>query len=291
MGYLCLSVDLNFVKKTFKWITFLGDNKTIKPSKMNRINQLFENKKQNILSIYFTSGHPAMNTSKLIIEQLEKNGVDIIEIGFPFSDPLADGPTIQKSSQKALENGMSLPKLLDEISDIRKSVKIPLLLMGYFNTVMQYGIEKFCNDINVIGIDGVILPDMPIDVYELEYQAIFEKHNIIPVFLITPETTEERIRKIDELSKGFIYMVSSSSTTGVRNTFDEKSLHYFQRIQAMQLKNPLVAGFGISSRETFQQVCTYANGGIIGSAFIKALDDHNGDLSFIADFTKEIKGL
>lgn len=256
---------------------------------MNRINTLFQQKQQNILSIYFTAGHPAMGTSKPIIQELEKNGVDLIEIGFPFSDPLADGPTIQQSSQKALENGMSLPKLLDEISDIRNSVKIPLLLMGYFNTVMQYGVEQFCADIKKIGIDGVILPDLPIDVYEQEYQQIFEKHDIIPIFLITPETNETRIRKIDALSKGFIYMVSSSSTTGVKNTYDEKSLTYFKRIQNMKLKSPILAGFGISNRKTFEQVCKFAHGGIIGSAFVKAVE-HKNNLSLqIVNFIKNIK--
>ncbi|MBI9067867.1 MAG: tryptophan synthase subunit alpha [Salinivirgaceae bacterium] len=256
---------------------------------MNRINQLFKDKQNSILSIYFTAGHPEMGTTKLIIEELEKNEVDMIEIGIPFSDPLADGPVIQQSSQKALENGMTLKKLLAEIKDIRHKVKIPLLLMGYFNTVFQYGVEAFCSDIKSIGIDGVILPDMPIKVYEAKYQKIFEKYGIIPVFLITPETSEERIRKIDKLSKGFIYMVSSSSTTGIKNKLDEKSIVYFKRIKEMNLKNQLIAGFGISNKETFDEICKYANGGIIGSAFVKAIETGENLLSQIKRFIATIK--
>jgi len=256
---------------------------------MNRINTLFSTKKENILSVYFTAGHPKMDTAAFIINDLKKNGVDLIEIGIPFSDPLADGPVIQKSSQKALENGMTLKKLLSEIKDIRQSVKIPLILMGYFNTVLQFGVEEFCRQIAAIGIDGVILPDMPMEVYQESYQHIFESNGIIPVFLITPGTSEERIRKTDELSKGFIYMVSSASTTGTKSGFNEESLSYFKRIKAMNLKNPVLTGFGISNKETFAQACEFSNGAIIGSAFIKALEQSVSLEKNIQSFIQNIK--
>lgn len=239
---------------------------------MNRINQLFEDKKKDILSIYFTAGHPAPNTAKQIITALEQNGVNMIEIGMPYSDPLADGPTIQKSSEYALKEGMSLIKLLEELKDIRSEVKIPLLLMGYFNTVLKYGVEKFCADISEIGIDGVILPDMPLEVYESKYKDIFEKYNIIPVFLITPQTSEERIRETERLSKGFIYMVSTAATTGAQTGYAPETMEYFQRIEAMKLKVPCVTGFGISNKKTLEQASAHAAGAIIGSAFVKGIE-------------------
>ncbi|MFA6403460.1 MAG: tryptophan synthase subunit alpha [Salinivirgaceae bacterium] len=257
---------------------------------MNRINTLFDTKKENILSVYFTAGHPKPNTAASIIMELEKNGVDLIEIGIPFSDPLADGPVIQQSSQLALENGMTLKKLLSEIQDIRKSVKIPLILMGYFNTVLQFGVEEFCRQIAAIGIDGVILPDMPMEVHQESYQDIFESNGIIPVFLITPGTSDERIRKTDELSKGFIYMVSSASTTGTKSGFNEESMSYFKRINGMNLKQPVLTGFGISNKETFTQACEYSNGAIIGSAFIKALEQPGELAKNMEGFIKTLKG-
>jgi tryptophan synthase alpha chain len=257
---------------------------------MNRINQLFQDKKTPILSIYFTAGYPDLNTASTIITDLEKNGVDMIEIGIPFSDPLADGQVIQQSSQKALKNGMTLKKLFGELKNIRESVTMPLLLMGYFNTVLRYGVEQFCQDAQAIGIDGVILPDMPLDVYEESYQDLFEKYEIIPVFLITPGTSEERIKKTDALSKGFIYMVSSASTTGTKEGFGEENLGYFKRIKDMNLTTPVVAGFGISNKTTFSQASQYSKGGIVGSAFIKSLNENGTDFSFIADFVKGIRG-
>ncbi len=256
---------------------------------MNRINQLFQNKQGKMLSIYFTAGHPQPNTAVTIIKELEKQGVDMIEIGIPFSDPLADGPVIQQSSQKALDQGMNLKKLLDEIKGIRESVKIPLLLMGYYNTVLRFGMEEFCKTIENIGIDGIILPDIPVDVYKEQYLELFEKHNIIPVFLITPGTPEARIREIDGLSKGFIYMVSSASTTGAKQGFSADNDAYFKRIAGMNLKNPIVTGFGISNKETFAQATAHSRGGIIGSAFVKALEQPGTLENNIATFVKGIR--
>lgn len=240
---------------------------------MNRIDRLFQEKKNNILSIYFTAGHPEVNSTSEILVQLEKSGVNMVEIGMPFSDPLADGPVIQDSSTKALKNGMNIKLLFEQLKDIRSKVNIPLLLMGYLNPVLHFGVENFCAKCKETGIDGVILPDLPLDEYEQHYKAIFEKFDLRFIFLITPQTSDERIRMIDSISKGFIYMVSSSSTTGVKTAIAEKQLEYFKRIRAMQLKNPLVIGFGISNKETFANACQYANGAIIGSAFVKMLNE------------------
>ncbi len=254
----------------------------------NRINQLFETKQDKVVSIYFTAGHPAPNTAKDIIIALEKNGVDFVEIGMPFSDPLADGPTIQRSSEFALKNGMTLKGLLAELKDIRQDVKIPLLLMGYFNMVMKYGVENFCKDISAIGIDGVILPDLPLEVYEEEYQATFEKYNIIPVFLITPQTPNERILQTAQLSKGFIYMVSTASTTGAQSGYGQETMNYFKRIQDMNLGIPVVTGFGVSDKVSFDQASQYSAGAIIGSAFVKAID---GSTDLKGDIAKFMRGL
>lgn len=239
---------------------------------MNRIHKLFETKKENILSIYFTAGHPEPNTTATIIQLLEQTGTNMIEIGIPFSDPLADGPVIQQSSQKALDQGMTLAKLLDEIKEIRKTVEIPLLLMGYFNVVMHFGVERFCKQISEIGIDGVILPDMPLSVYKEQYQSLFKQYGIIPVFLITPSTPDERIRETESLSEGFIYMVSTSSTTGAKQGFSDENMAYFKRVNDMNLKVPVLTGFGISNKTTFDQACKHSTGAIIGSAFVKAVE-------------------
>ena len=239
---------------------------------MNRINQLFASNSKNILSIYFTAGHPEFNTTVELIQTLEKSGVQMIEIGMPFSDPLADGPVIQQSAQKALANGMNLKELFQQLKDIRKTVQIPLLLMGYLNPVMFYGMENFCRDCQQAGIDGVILPDLPLEEFEAEYKAMFEKYDMKFIFLISPQTSDERLRKIDNLSNGFIYMVSSSATTGAKSSITATQTDYFKRVKALNLKNPLVVGFGISNKETFNEVCKYANGAIIGSAFVRMLD-------------------
>ena len=239
---------------------------------MNRITQKLQEDKK-LLSIYFTAGFPKINDTVSIIQELEKNGVDMIEIGLPFSDPLADGPTIQESSTQAIENGMTTSLLFEQLKDIRKSVQIPLIIMGYFNPMMQFAIEKFCQKCAEVGIDGLIIPDLPVDVYADEYKAIFEKYGLINVFLITPQTSDERIRFIDSVSNGFIYMVSSASVTGSQSGFGDTQGTYFERIAEMKLKNPQIIGFGISNQETFNQATKYAKGAIIGSAFIKHLSE------------------
>jgi tryptophan synthase alpha chain len=237
---------------------------------VNRINQkLQENKK--LLSIYFTAGYPNLDNTATILQNLEKSGVDMIEIGLPFSDPLADGPTIQASSTQALKNGMTTEVLFNQLKDIRKTVSIPLIIMGYFNPMLQYGVEAFCKKCQEVGIDGLIIPDLPVDVYNDDYKAIFEKYGLINVFLITPQTSVERIHFIDAISNGFIYMVSSASVTGSSSGFGDEQTNYFQRIAEMKLNNPQIIGFGISNNETFTQATTHAKGAIIGSAFIKHL--------------------
>src|SRR5690606_29421091 len=239
---------------------------------MNRItNRLQGNEK--LLSIYFTAGYPALNDTVKIIQELEANGVDMIEIGLPFSDPLADGPTIQESSTKALKNGMHTELLFEQLKDIRKTVSIPLIIMGYFNPVMQYGVEAFCKKCKEIGIDGLILPDLPLDVYQEKYEAIFKKYGLKNIFLITPQTSDGRIRQIDAASDGFIYMVSSASVTGAKEGFGKAQTDYFERIASLNLGNPQIVGFGIGNADTFQQATKTAKGAIIGSAFIKHLTE------------------
>ena len=252
---------------------------------MNRINQKLEEDKK-LLSIYFTAGYPNINDTVSIIQNLEKSNVDMIEIGLPFSDPLADGPTIQDSSTKALRNGMTSELLFKQIRDIRETVSIPLIIMGYFNPMLQFGVEAFCKKCQEVGVDGLIIPDLPVDVYHKEYKSTFEKYGLINVFLITPQTSDERIRFIDSVSDGFIYMVSSASTTGAKTGFGNEQDVYFDRIAKMNLKNPQIVGFGISNNETFTQATKQAKGAIIGSAFIKYLTKNGIDT--IDDFTKPI---
>ena len=253
---------------------------------MNRINKKLQEDKK-LLSIYFTAGYPNINDTVSIIQELEKNGVDMIEIGLPFSDPLADGPTIQASSTQALKNGMTTEVLFDQLKDIRKTVNIPLIIMGYFNPMFQYGVEAFCAKCEEIGIDGLIIPDLPVDVYHEEYQAIFEKHGLINVLLITPQTSVERIKFIDSVSNGFIYMVSSASVTGSKIGFGNDQETYFDRISNMELKNPQIIGFGISDNKTFTQATNYSKGAIIGSAFIKYIT--NNSLADIPNFVESIR--
>ncbi len=252
---------------------------------MNRINQKLQEDKK-LLSIYFSAGYPSLNDTVSIIENLEKSGVDMIEIGLPFSDPLADGPTIQASSTEALKNGMTTNVLFDQLKDIRKTVSIPLIVMGYFNPMLQYGVEAFCKKCQDIGIDGLIIPDLPVDVYNDQYKAIFETYGLINVFLITPQTSVERINFIDSISNGFIYMVSSASVTGSSSGFGDEQTAYFKRIANMKLKNPQIVGFGISNNETFTQATQYAKGAIIGSAFIKHLS--NQGVNAITNFVNSI---
>jgi tryptophan synthase alpha chain len=256
---------------------------------MNRIETLFETKKENILSVYFTAGFPNLNDTVEIIQLLEKNGVDLIEIGIPFSDPTADGLTIQRSSETALKNGMNLELLFEQLQNIRASVKIPLILMGYFNPVYQFGVERFCAKCVEIGIDGTILPDLPLNEFENEYKNIFLKNNLHNILLITPQTSETRIRQIDDACSGFIYMVSSSSTTGAGKKVEDFQKSYFERIQHMNLKNPRLIGFGISDNSTFANACKYANGAIIGSAFVKSFNPELKLEESISVFVKEIR--
>jgi tryptophan synthase alpha chain len=241
----------------------------------NRLNQLFERKKNRILSIYFTAGYPSIDDTVRIAVNLEKAGADLIEIGIPFSDPVADGPTIQKSNQVALDNGMSVELLFKQLSTLRKKVNIPVILMGYFNPVLQYGIERFCVKCKEIGIDGLIIPDLPLEVYEREYKSIFETYGLSNILLITPQTNDERIQRIDDLSTSFIYVVSSASVTGVKKTISEDQQAYFDRINQLKLASPKLIGFGISNHETFDAACDQAKGAIIGSAFIKMLSASN----------------
>lgn len=252
---------------------------------MNRIQtQLQEEKK--LLSVYFTAGYPNLNDTVPILETLEKSGVHMIEIGLPFSDPLADGPTIQESSTIALKNGMTTKLLFEQLENIRETVTIPLIIMGYFNPILQFGIEAFCQKCAQVGIDGLIIPDLPMATFETEYKAIFEHYKLKNIFLITPQTSEERIRKIDQESDSFIYMVSSSSTTGSQQIFDVEQQNYFERIAKMELKNPQITGFGISNSATFLQATQHQKGAIIGSAFIKFIQ--NNSIETIPEFIKTI---
>lgn len=239
---------------------------------MNRINQLFDTQKSKILSIYFCAGHPTLDSTRSVIKALEKNGIDMIEIGIPFSDPMADGPVIQEAATCALRNGMSLKRLFDQLEGIRREVTIPLILMGYLNPIMQFGFENFCRRCRECGIDGVIIPDLPFKDYMNDFKATAEAYDIKMIMLITPETSEERIRLIDNHTDGFIYMVSSAAITGAQKDFNEQKLAYFRRIEAMQLHTPRMIGFGISNRQTFESACAHASGAIIGSRFVSLLD-------------------
>ena len=253
---------------------------------MNRINQKLQEDKK-LLSIYFTAGFPKLNDTVTIIQELEKNGVDMIEIGLPFSDPLADGPTIQESSTIAIENGMTTSLLFEQLKNIRKSVQIPLIIMGYFNPMMQFGMEKFCQKCAEVGIDGLIIPDLPLFVYETEYKSIFEKYNLKNIFLITPQTSNERIHQIDTISDSFIYMVSSAAVTGSQSGFGSEQMDYFKRISELKLKNQQIVGFGIKDKTTFNQATEFQKGAIIGSAFISFLK--NNPIYNIQEFINKIK--
>lgn len=246
---------------------------------MNRIDRLFKEKSGEILSIYLTAGYPGLNDTPGLVKSLAEHGADMIEIGIPFSDPLADGPVIQQSSQIALRNGMNLELLFEQLKEIRLKVDIPLVMMGYLNPVLQMGMENFLENCRSTGIDGVIIPDLPPDEYESAYLNLFQSHGIHHILLVTPHTGVDRIRDIAALSGGFLYLVSDSSTTGSTSSLKKHQLEYFQRIQKMELPLPALIGFGISSHKTFQAACDSAQGAIIGSAFIKALvDEDSGTL-------------
>lgn len=255
----------------------------------SRINHLFSSRSSGILSVFYTAGYPALKDTVNIAVELEKAGVDMIEIGIPFSDPVADGPVIQASNKVALDNGMNLALLLSQLKEIRQMVRIPIILMGYVNPVMQYGFDRFCKEAVAAGADGLILPDLPLDVYEKHYRASTESAGLINIFLISPTTSEARIRRIDAVSKGFIYAVSSSSTTGAKTGFTVEQLEYFSRLKAMNLSNPLLIGFGISNHETFSDACRHTAGAIVGSAFIQMIGSSSG-LDQIQEFVNALRG-
>ncbi|ADV44029.1 tryptophan synthase subunit alpha [Bacteroides helcogenes] len=254
---------------------------------MNRINQLFQDSPKNLLSIYFCAGCPTLKGTADVIRTLEKNGVNMIEIGIPFSDPMADGIVIQNAATRALRNGMSLRLLFEQLQDIRHDVCIPLILMGYLNPIMQFGFEAFCRKCTECGIDGVIIPDLPFKDYEASYKAIARKHDIRVIMLITPETSEARVREIDAHTDGFVYMVSSAATTGAQTDFDVRKQAYFKKIEDMRLRNPRMVGFGISNRQTFEAACAHASGAIIGSRFVTLLNETDGDAEKAIGILKE----
>ncbi len=250
---------------------------------MNRINQLFEAKNKNIVSVYYPAGFPKLNDTLNVMAELQASGVDMIELGIPFSDPMADGEIIQEAATTALENGISLALIFEQLSAMRKTIKIPIILMGYLNPIMQYGFEKFCQDCNRVGVDGVIIPDLPFTVYINEYKKIALRYDIKVVMFVTPETSTERIRLMDKESSSFIYMVSTSGTTGIKDGFSTEQKEYFNRIDSMNLKNPRLIGFGISNKATFESASKYSSGAIIGSYFVRLLKNKS-----IKDSVKEL---
>jgi tryptophan synthase alpha chain len=257
---------------------------------MNRLNILFEKKRENVLSVYFTPGYPKLNLTRTIISELCSAGADIIEVGIPYSDPLADGPTIQASGDIALKNGMTLALLFEQLEGIRKETDIPLVMMGYLNPILQYGVENFCKKCKEIGIDGLIAPDLPLEVYQEEYKEIFDRYDIKNIFFITPTTSDERMRLIDSLSDSFIYMVSTAGITGARDSFKNAQIDYFKRVKSLNLRNPYLIGFGISNNKSFVEACNYSNGAIIGSAFVKLLADSTEYGKSIRQFVEDIRG-
>ncbi len=255
---------------------------------MNRLNTLFDTKKD-LLSVYFTAGFPQLNHTTTILQALQDAGVDFVEIGMPFSDPLADGPVIQKSSTQALANGMSLQVLFQQLAHMRKTITMPVILMGYLNPVLKFGVERFIDKCAEVGVDGLILPDLPFELYREKYHELFESRNISNTFLITPQTPPERVKMLDENTNGFLYMVSSAAVTGAKTGLNQFQLDYFHRITAMGLKSPRMVGFGISDHSSYRQVCQHANGAIIGSAFIKLLEQSNELTGDIKAFVASIK--
>ena len=255
---------------------------------MSRIQALFAIKNKEVLNVYVTAGYPQLNSTLTIMQALEKSGADLIELGMPYSDPLADGPVIQASSSVALQNGMTIKKLFEQLKGFRSSVKVPVILMGYMNPILQYGFEKFCADAAAVGVDGLILPDLPEFEFENEYGSIIKKYNLDFIFLVTPETAPERIKRLDSLSTGFLYAVSSSSTTGKDQNMNGVSA-YLQRLQGMGLKNPVLVGFGIKDRASFLAASEYANGAIIGTAFIKALEGAADVAASTEQFIRSVK--
>jgi len=256
---------------------------------MNRLDQLFARKKNDVLNIYCTAGYPKLNSTTEIITVLQDSGADIVELGMPYSDPLADGEVIQASSSVALHNGMTIEVLFEQLQDIRNTIQLPIILMGYMNPVLQFGIEKFCAAAKAVGVDGIILPDLPMYEFETIYKPLFDKNDLKFIFLVTPETSAERIKKIDSLCSGFLYAVSSSSTTG-KNKAIEGQENYFKKLQQLQLNNPILVGFGIKDKATFTAACKHTNGAIIGTAYIKALENSTNIAKTTKEFLNTILG-
>ncbi|HEY1111927.1 MAG TPA: tryptophan synthase subunit alpha [Chitinophagaceae bacterium] len=256
---------------------------------MSRIQELFKRKQRRVLNVYCTAGYPQLNSTLEVMRALQDSGADLIELGMPYSDPLADGPVIQASSAVALSNGMTITRLFDQLKDFRKDVQVPVVLMGYLNPVLQYGFERFCADAAKIGIDGLIIPDIPVYEFETEYKQITEKYGLDFIFLVTPETPEQRIRKIDSLSSGFLYAVSSSSITGSDKDFGAVE-SYLKRLESMELRNPILVGFGIKDKETFDTASKHTAGAIIGSAYIKALQKSKDIKSGTREFLEGVRG-
>lgn len=254
---------------------------------MTRIEELFKRKQQKVLNMYCTAGFPKLDSTLQVMIALQNNGADLIELGMPYSDPLADGEVIQQSGSVALKNGMTISILFDQLKDMRSDITVPVILMGYMNPVIQYGFENFCAKAAEVGIDGLILPDLPMYEFETEYGEIVKRYNLNFIFLVTPETSEERVRRIDELSSGFLYAVSSSSTTGNNKDISEQE-PYFKKLQDMKLSNPILVGFGIRDKQTFESACKYTNGAIIASAYIKALGNGKDVNTVTREFLKTV---
>ncbi len=255
---------------------------------MNRLDSTFQ-ERNNILNVYITAGYPRLNDTVEVVKELAANGADMVELGMPFSDPLADGPTIQHSSEVAIKNGITLNTIFDQVTKIRKEIEIPIILMGYFNQLLQYGVEDFVRKATEVGVDGMIIPDLPLDVYQSDYKSLFERYNLKISFLITPQTNESRVKEIAKESTAFLYVVSSYAITGGKSEIEEYQTNYFKKINTYDIKTPKLIGFGISNAATFQKACQYADGAIIGSAFIKALGQGNDIKSTVKQFITSIK--
>jgi tryptophan synthase alpha chain len=258
--------------------------------RINKLDEVFAKKKENVLNMYCTAGYPQLDSTIPVMLALQQSGVDMIELGIPYSDPIADGPVIQNSNMQAIENGISILKIFEQLNQVKPQMQVPIILMGYLNPVMQYGIEKFCKDAAAAGVSGIILPDLPLYEYEHIYKPLFEKHGLHFIFLISPQTSDQRIGMADKLSKGFLYAVSSSATTGSETDFDSQQA-YFKKIKGLKLKNPVLIGFGIKDKPSFEFACTYASGAIIGSAYIKAIEKSDDIAATTNRFVKKIRAV
>ena len=258
--------------------------------RINKLDEVFAKKKENVLNMYCTAGYPHLDSTVPVMLALQQSGVDMIELGIPYSDPIADGPVIQNSNMQAIENGISIPKIFEQLNQVKPQMQVPVILMGYLNPVMQYGMERFCKDAAAAGVSGIILPDLPLYEYEHFYKPLFEKHGLHFIFLISPQTSDQRISMADKLSKGFLYAVSSSATTGSDTDFDSQQA-YFKKIKGLKLKNPVLIGFGIKDKPSYEFACTYASGAIIGSAYIKAIEKSDDIAATTNRFVKKIRAV